>query len=102
MLRFAGMSKVVLYMMVSGKFPYFYFFFGEEILHTQKRIKCKQATFTQIFYSHKKHKKHKKQLLLTYFIRLINIKNTKCNKFCRRLTRNKKKINVFYSAILYT
>ena len=40
------------------------FFFYEEILHAKKSIKYKQATFTQIFYAHKKHKKHKKQLLL--------------------------------------
>ena len=54
---------------------FLFFFFYEEILHAKKSIKCKQATFTQIFYAHKKHKKHKKQLLL--------IKSTKCNKFCR-------------------
>ena len=51
------------------------FFYYEEILHARKSIKCKQATFTHIFYAHKKHKKHKKQLLLTYFIRLKNIKS---------------------------
>ena len=64
--------------------------------YTQKKgIKIKQATFTQIFYAHKKHKKHKKhrkhkkhkkhrkhkkhkkhkkQLLLTNFMHLKNIK----------------------------
>ena len=67
-------TSVVLYMRVSGKFPYFYFFY-EEILHAKKRIKCEQVTFTQIFYATKKHKKHKKQLLLTYSIRLRNIKS---------------------------
>ena len=51
------------------------FFYYEEILHARKSIKCKQATFTHIFYAHKKHKKHKKQLLL--------MKSAKCNKFCR-------------------
>ena len=62
-------------MRVSGKFPYFYFFFYKEILYAKKTIKCKQATFTQIFYAHKKHKKHEKQLLLTYLIRIKNIKS---------------------------
>ena len=41
----------------------------------KKSTKYEQATFTQIFYAHKKHKKHKKQLLPTYFKRLKNIKS---------------------------
>ena len=47
-------------MRVSESFHTFIFVY-EEILHAKKSIKCKQATFTQIFYA---HKKHKKQLLL--------------------------------------
>ena len=47
-----------------GEVSILLFYFYEEILHAKKSIKCKQATFTQIFYAHKKHKKHKKQLLL--------------------------------------
>ena len=52
---------VVLYMKVSGEFPYFYYyyFFYEKFLHTKKIIKSKQATFTQIFHAHKKHKKRR-------------------------------------------
>ena len=56
-------------MRVLGEFPYFFY---KKFLHTQKSIKSKQATFTLIFYAHKKHKKH---LLLTYFMHLKNIKS---------------------------
>ena len=47
-------------------------FFYEKFLGTQKSVKSKQTTFTQIFYA---HKKHKKWLLLTYFKHLKNMKS---------------------------
>ena len=58
-----------------GEVSILLYFFYKEILYAKKTIKCKQATFTQIFYAHKKHKKHEKQLLLTYLIRIKNIKS---------------------------
>ena len=70
---------VVLYMKVSGEFPYFYFLYEKFLNKQKKSIKSKQASFTKIFKAHekhkkhrkhKKHKKHKKQYLLTYFMHL--------------------------------
>ena len=62
--------RVILYMTVLEKFPFFFFLWRN--FTRKKSIKYKQATFTQIFHA---HKKHKKQLLLTHFIHLKNIKS---------------------------
>ena len=43
----------------------FFFFFLSRNFTRKKSINCKQATFTQIFYA---HKKHQKQLLLIFYM----------------------------------
>ena len=71
-------------MRVSGNFPYFFFIMK---FTRRKSIKCKQATFTQIFYA---HKKHKKQLQLIFYMSKKHKKHKMQQVLQMLLTRNKK------------